>query len=144
MAIRIGLPAFCAAAKELESKILVSAANANGIGAALAAMAASTKIRRESMTEFLLAFRYGRRRWCARHKSCAADQIPVMTIPFVSGPRSATHVVFGMDFHPRHIRGRIKHCLMVLVAQSDPGFRRDQAAATIRCCEHRLRRLRPL
>src|SRR5262249_19846589 len=58
--------------------------------------------------------------------------------------RSATHVVFGMDFHPRHVRPRIEHCLMVLETQSDPSFSRDRPAATVRCLEHRLRRVRTL
>jgi hypothetical protein len=44
-----------------------------------------------------------------------------------------------MDFHPRHIWACIEHCLMVLEAQSDPGFRRDQIAATVYCLEHQLR-----
>ena len=30
--------------------------------------------------------------------------------------RSATHVVFGMDFHPRHLGACIERCLMVLEA----------------------------
>src|SRR6516164_2887333 len=52
--------------------------------------------------------------------------------------RSATHVVFGMNFHPGHVWACIEHSLMVLEAQSDPGFRRDQIAAT-GCLEHQLR-----
>src|SRR6516164_9433786 len=56
MATKIGLPAFCAAAKASGVKASVSVANAGAAKAAVAATAASSAERRESMVEVLLAF----------------------------------------------------------------------------------------
>ena len=56
MATKIGLPAFCAAAKASGVKASVSVANARAAKAAVAATAVNSAERRESMIEVLLAF----------------------------------------------------------------------------------------
>src|SRR5262249_13457619 len=48
--------------------------------------------------------------------------------------RSATHVVFGMDFHEGDIGRASQHRLMVLEPQPDPGFGRDRIV-TADCCQ---------
>src|SRR6516164_70861 len=56
MATKIGLPAFCAAAKASGVKTWVSVANAGTAKAAVATTALNSAERRESMVEVLLAF----------------------------------------------------------------------------------------
>jgi hypothetical protein len=53
MATRMGLPAFCAAAKDSGSKVFVSAANAGAARAEMAATVAKSTERRECILEAL-------------------------------------------------------------------------------------------
>ncbi len=50
--------------------------------------------------------------------------------------RAAAHVVFGVDFHPRHVGTDVQHRLMVLEAQSYPGSRRNRAWRINGCGGH--------
>ena len=50
--------------------------------------------------------------------------------------RPATHIIFGVNFHPRHIGLSPKHHLVVLKAQPNPGFCGDQAAFIGGCRGH--------
>ena len=56
-----------------------------------------------------------------RYRRVAADGVEI------AQRRPAAHVVLGMNFHPRHVGARVEHGLVMLEAQPDPGFRRDQA-----------------
>src|SRR6516162_559838 len=91
MATKIGLPAFCAAAKASGVKASVSVANAGAAKAAVAATAASSAERRESMVEVLLAFNVVvlQRALVARsHKLPGTHQLSVNWRRHSSGPRS--------------------------------------------------------
>src|SRR6516162_5236183 len=91
MATKIGLPAFCAAAKASGVKASVSVANAGAAKTAVAATAASSAERRESMVEVLLAFNVVvlQRALVARsHKLPGTHQLSVNWRRHSSGPRS--------------------------------------------------------
>jgi len=49
---------------------------------------------------------------------------------------STAHIIFGVYFHKGHVRRPIQHGLMVLKAQTDPGFGRDRISGCSRREHH--------
>src|SRR5258708_4081434 len=67
-----------------------------------------------------------------RYRNVAAYRIEI------AQRRPSAHVIFRMDLHPRNVGTRVEHRLMMLKAQPNPGFRRDQAAPADVCRTHQV------